>query len=105
MQSRAAAEPEREGFMLLLSSPGVILQALGAAVRPAAPQNIPFSAFIEAPEPFSPLTWPKGDCLHSPLFEPMMMMLLSWQEQEAANDIGVTSFTVLLINGGVGGDD
>lgn len=32
-----------------------------------------------------------------------MMMLLSWQEQEAANDIGVTSFIVLLIMGGVGG--
>lgn len=32
-----------------------------------------------------------------------MMMLLSWQEQEAANDIGVTSFTFLLINRGVGG--
>ena len=32
-------------------------------------------------------------------------MLLSWQEQEAANDIGVTSLMVLLINGGVGGDD
>lgn len=30
------------------------------------------------------------------------MMLLSWQEQEAANDIGVTSFMVSLINGGVG---
>lgn len=37
------------------------------------------------------------------MFEPVMMMLLSWQEQEAANDIGVTSFTFLLINRGVGG--
>lgn len=42
----------------------------------------------------------EGDGLPGPVFEPVLVMLLSCQEQEAANDIGVTSFMVSLINGG-----
>lgn len=37
--------------MLLLSSPGVILQALGAAAHPTAPRNTNFLALIDVPKP------------------------------------------------------